>query len=77
MITYQYVERKVYGTTVKLPATHINPIGMYTPEEYEMHAQEGGLFDSLDLKHEVWHMPEPETEEEPEEDKPNDDDKKD
>ncbi|GAB3948370.1 hypothetical protein GCM10028805_22590 [Spirosoma harenae] len=60
-IVYQYTERKVLETVVKLPATHVNPIGMYTPEEYAEHIQKGGLFDRLGLKHEVWNTPKGET----------------
>lgn len=64
MIVYQYVERKVLEQTVKLPASHINAIGIYTPEEFEEHTQEGGLFDRLGLKYEVWHEPTPVSEDE-------------
>jgi hypothetical protein len=58
VIVYQFTKQKIREHEYDVPADHVSAIGVYTPEEYEAHTAEDGLFERLGLSHEVWHTPE-------------------
>lgn len=68
VVVFQYTKEKVRGVEVVVPANHMNPIGIYTPDEFEQHKAEGGLFDRMKLLYEVWNTPKPKEVEPPKSD---------
>ena len=57
VIVYQFTVEIVRGTKVELPATNLNPIGIYSEKQYTEHSAKGGLFERVKIKHRVWHKP--------------------